>query len=306
MKDYDLHSALSSGDAAGILRNMEELSLQYFDERDENGDLGSASIDQIRDMLVEETIGLLSLKSGKNRADLLPETEGTLHASLKLLKKLQAATRERVYDPRIELVHVFSGAGTYFKENNGEDVHRRWTDRDAIRGAIAVMRGITAAKEAEGTTTTKAPLLFYDGIPEQNNVLREVQQSRPDFPPLYIGDTVREDNGTLRPIIHTGDQARDAMQRLLDPASPLYGRNNISLVGHLVHFIRLPFYEQKELGNRPNFKLWAYPIQPRRGSPTSGIGDTVPNAIATELLRLATYLQKGNLAAKPCTFENVD
>lgn len=222
------------------------------------------------------------------------------------------SNRKRIYPATIDAVLVFSGPGTYDERLKPDQQEwQRNMDRDRTRAGYALMRELTAARKSARTKdpirghdvsiqdiVDDGPFLVYNGIPIENQVLRQVLTRNKDKLPtekILIIDEVRTDT-TFHPIRHTGDQYRSFFQEVVNPSSPLHRIKNVALVAHCPDFVRHPFYAAKykeefeeKLGRRLHF--WAYGIMSRNG--TRNIH------IESELPRLVEYAKRGDLASEP-------
>lgn len=243
-------------------------------------------------------------------------------------KSLQA--RMSAVSPTIDVVHVFSGPGTFFKRlkdgqvewNRGQDLNRFQMGRALFREIAAIRTSILRRMEIATHDLTEedlqkyAGILFYNGVPEENTAMRDAARRnllRMPVEHLALSDTVQEDDGRKQTIRHTGDQVRDLLQQLENPESPLHGKRNIALVGNTLD-IRLPFYMQKyyqeylKRGGDP-LRFWLYGLPPRRGSKHAtgedAREDTVGPYTAWEALRLVRYGHAGHLATEPVILQNI-
>lgn len=228
-----------------------------------------------------------------------------------------AVSRERTYPSNIQAVFVFSGAGTYYERlKTGQEEHWRWMDRDRIRAGTAVVREATASRIRElgidhykrGHYVTHqeilqhGPQFVYNGIPIENEIFRRSLESPfckiPKEKAVVIDEVWKED-GTSHSIRHTGDQVKSLYQQISNPNSSLFGIENIALVAHIPDFIRDIFYTKKYndehlAAGGKGLQFWVYALQSRIG--------TEDKHIASELPRLVTYAQRGDLALEPSDF----
>lgn len=239
--------------------------------------------------------------------------------ALNVVQRLKevAINRERTYPSQIQAVFVFSGPGTYYERlKPGQEKHWRWMDRDRIRAGVAVIREATASRVRElgidpykkGHYTTHeeiiehGPLFVYNGVPVENDVFRTALESPFSKIPkekVVIIDEVLEDDGYSHPIRHTGDQVKSLYQQISNPNSPLHGTEHVALIAHIPDFIRDVFYTKKYndehmAAGSKGVQFWVYALQSRPG--------TEDEHISSELPRLVTYAQRGDLAREPSEF----
>jgi hypothetical protein len=227
-----------------------------------------------------------------------------------------AKNHKRTFPSFLDAVFVFSGPGTiYEKLKPGQEEWMRWMDRDRIRAGRAIVAQVTATRLSESRgwevnvervskkdIEISGPLFVYNGIPIENEMLRQALQFETSKLPtekVAIVDQVMEEDGTVYPIRHTADQVKSFYQAVANPQSPLYGVKNVALVTHIPHFIRVPFYTRKyddELiaQGHEGLNFWVYALRSRPG--------TEEPYIASELSRLITYAQRGHLSTEPSPF----
>lgn len=273
-------------------------SLEWFDGADDRAE-----------KIIEHTKEVVCLSRGINESDLHPETDRVIGTALSIVRQLQGEISKRVYDRRIKAVHVLSGAGSYFEENNGEDECRRWTDRDKIKAGVCLVRAI-AGDVCLGKPKQSTPILFYNGAPNenpglhQNDVMRKLRDEGKlgiSAKNVVISDGYHDEVGYLRDVEHTAHQMMDLYQRLTTSGTALHKERNVLVVDDL--FLRAPFYMQKYLGDLEGGRFWAMQTKRRRGSPKRK--DTAPDAMLGELTRLVWYLKEDQLSDTPIKLENV-
>ena len=250
------------------------------------------------------------------------DLEGKAQAIIGQLQEV-AANHERKYPSDIQAVLVFSGPGTYYEQlKPGEPEWMKLMNRDRVRAGTAVVREVTASRKADDLglprgeihgskmiyddVLTYGPYLVYNGVPikdprleHENKTVREAFHSRFSKLPeqkILVIDELRDVDGTLRPLRHTGDQINSLFQQLQDVNSPIYGVRNLALVSHLAHFIRIPFYLKKyedEFVANGGYRLnyFVYPLIGRPG--------VYEKDIEWEMPRLLEYAAKGDLATEP-------
>lgn len=278
--------------------------------------------------ITEAAITLATQEDHLDRRQLVPETESAVRASLDIIERLRELAGRRTYDPNIEVIHVYSGPGTYFDRTKpGQEERQRWMDHDRILAGVAVLREVAAAKIRQLTglklnavqiskddLTRVGPQLFYNGTPVENQaVQRALSEGRSKVPEtnVVLANDVREDDGSVHAIHHTADQVRSLFQQIDDPQGELHGRRHIAAVAHIPDFVRIPFYlerynQARRQAGGSELKFSAFALKSRRGSSeVGGRLDTVGQHTAAELPRLVKYLQRGDLAAKPVRFENL-
>lgn len=319
-------------DQAQLQRLREDLtrfSRAWYDGVTPDGErLTADNHEQAADALVEVAINAAVQEDRLDRQQLVPETESAVRASLEIVSRLREQAEHRTYDPNIEVVHVYSGPGTYFDRlKPGQIERQRWMDHDRILAGVAVAREVAAAKVGEETgvklhakqvaeddLARVSPQLFYNGAPLENEAIeRAMREGKSAMPieKIIVANEVREDDGSEHAIRHTADQVRSLFQEIGDPGSKLHGRSRIAAVAHIPDFVRIPFYLEKfnQLRRQDGseaLQFWAYALKSRRGSSIPGGRlDTVGEHMANELPRLVKYLQRGDLAAKPVQFENL-
>jgi hypothetical protein len=236
----------------------------------------------------------------------------------RIVQRLEELARdhERMFPSFLDAVLVFSGPGTiYHKLKPGQEEWMRWMDRDRIRAGRAIVADVTAAclSESHGRRVgveevtlddirMSGPLLVYNGIPVENDMLRQALQTqicRLPVEKVVIIDEVVEEDGTTHPIRHTADQVKSFYQTVANPQSPLYGVKNVALVAHIPAFIRIPFYTRKYSDEsiaqgHKGLNFWVYALRSRRGAHEPHL--------ASELYKLITYAELGHLATEPYPF----
>jgi hypothetical protein len=238
--------------------------------------------------------------------------------ALRIVRRLEevASSHKRTYPPFIDAVLVFSGPGTiYHRLKTGQKAWMRWMDRDRIRAGRAIVAEVTAAKLAgrrgrqagadELTVDdirTSGPLFVYNGIPIENDMLRQALQTQTCRLPLekvVIIERVVEGDGSIHPIRHTADQVKSFYQNVANPQSPLYAVKHVALVAHIPSFIRIPFYSRKYddeyiAQGHEGLNFWVYALRSRRG--------TQESYVLSELHKLLAYADLGHLAREPIPF----
>ncbi|MDO8649130.1 MAG: hypothetical protein Q7R81_05105 [Candidatus Peregrinibacteria bacterium] len=324
---------------------------QLFDGHDIDGrEFDSLEMDHIRSCVAWSVIKSMALEMKVDELELVrkgarrsvmdalrivdtlrctPEQRKGQRKSMDSSEEQRSLARAAKFDPRIQIVHVLSGPGTFdtpLKE--GQEEWNRWQDHDRMWYGVKLAAEIAAQKRERdlGVPTTAqkltplharayAPMLFYNGTPVENPVMRAARDAgRLKLPQekVYVADTVRMSDGTPKPIQHTGDQLASLFQELDNPQSPLFGMGNIALVSNMLD-VRVPNYAEAQNQKRKEagleeVKLWLYGVPPRRGSSDAGFGvreDTVAPYLEWELPRLVRYGYQGHLSYKPADFENV-
>ena len=238
--------------------------------------------------------------------------------ALRIVRRLEevAKNRKRMFPSLLDAVLVFSGPGTiYDKLKPGQEEWMRWMDRDRIRAGRAIVAELTATRLAEHRRRktsveevtvedirTSGPLFVYNGIPLENDMLRQAlrtQTLRLPVEKVVIIDQVVEEDGTIHPIRHTADQVKSFYQTVASPQSPLYGVNNVALVAHIPSFIRIPFYTRKYddqfiAEGHKGLDFWVYALRSRQGAQEPHV--------ASELHKLLAYAELGHLATEPSLF----
>jgi|SRR3989344_400897 len=217
------------------------------------------------------------------------------------------------FPAHIQAVLVLGGPGTYIDRlKPQEDEWMRWMNRDRVRAGVAVVREITrSAKSHRRRKQIKlqeislndilelGPYFVYNGAPAENESLRLALSSPFNRLPqkkVIIIDEILEENQSLRPIHHTHDQIKSFYQEVAKWQSLLHHVQNIALVSHSPHFIRIPHYirhfEQIFLEqNRRILSWWAYGVKSRPG--------VFEKFAADELEKLVEYAKLGYLSATP-------
>jgi hypothetical protein len=238
--------------------------------------------------------------------------------ALRIVRQLEevAKNHKRTFPSLIDAVLVFSGPGTiYDKLKPGQKEWMRWMDRDRIRAGRAIVAEVTAARLAEyrGRKTgveevtvdnirTSGPLFVYNGIPLENDMLRQalqLQTCRLPVEKVAIIEQVVEEDGTIHPIRHTADQVKSFYQTVANPQSPLCGVKNVALVAHIPSFIRIPFYTRKYddefiAQGHEGLNFWVHALRNRQGAQEPHV--------ASELHKLLAYAELGHLATEPSPF----
>ena len=238
--------------------------------------------------------------------------------ALRIVRRLEEVSKNhsRTFPTLIDAVLVFSGPGTiYEKLKPRQEEWMRWMDRDRIRAGRAIVAEVTAARLAEyrwqmtnveevtvEDIRTSGPLFVYNGIPLENNMLRQAlrtQTLRLPVEKVVIIDQVVEEDGTTHPIRHTADQVKSFYQAVASTQSPLYEVKNIALVAHIPSFVRIPFYTRKYddqfiAQGRKGLNFWVYALRSRHG--------TQKPYVASELRKLLAYAELGHLATEPSPF----
>jgi hypothetical protein len=312
-----------------LREDLVRLSRAWYDGLTPDGEpLTPENRPQAIEAIVEAAIAAAIHEDHLERRQLVPGTESAVRASLDIVDRLRELAERRTYDPSIEVVHVYSGPGTYFDRTKpGQEERQRWMDHDRILAGVAVVREVAAAKIrqltgvklnagqiSEDDLIRVSPQLFYNGTPVENQaVQRALSEGRSKVPKtkVVVANDMREDDGSTRAIRHTADQVRSLFQQVDNPKSELHGRRHIAAVAHIPDFIRIPFYLEKHNRARlqsggSELKFSAFALKSRRGSSeVGGRLDTVGQHTAAELPRLVKYLQRGDLAAEPVRFESL-
>lgn len=227
-------------------------------------------------------------------------------SGLEVVWRLRVVNRERMrhYPSHIQAVYVLSGPGTYYKRlKPNEPELLRWMDRDRIRAGVAVFTEITKQRiggdfslDNQNITNESYPVFVYNGTPLENEVIKEVLRSPlcklPREKVLLI-EEVKEEDGTVHKIGHTGDQVKSFFQKITDPSSPIFGIWSVAVIQHESDFARTLHYfkkynDERETIELPRLEIYPYALRNRRG--------TLYPLVRAELVRLAPYFQKGDLA----------
>ena len=295
------------------------LATEYYDGIDGKGNVLTEDRNRARSALIEGSLHHVCLKEGIKPAALIDRTREAVERALGLLDALKVAGNERHYDPCIQVIHVVSGPGTYFKDRKPQqppwsNEAFRWRDRDRINAGIAVVHNVTRARLTEVSPDhpltddeqKHAPLLFYNGIPVENSAFQDALSEglfSVPFEKIVVSDTLGNDGGL-------NDQVRDLFQHIDNSESPLFDKGNIALITNISAFLRVPFYVQKYMEERlqqgkEELRMWIYAVKDRRGSRELGKADALGECITADLTRLPLYIQRGFLPPKPWRFENL-
>ena len=236
----------------------------------------------------------------------------------RIVRRLEEVARnhERTFTSLLDAVLIFSGPGTiYDMLKPGQEEWMRWMDRDRLRAGRAIVAEVTAARLSErrgqrigveeltvDDIRMSGPLFVYNGIPIENDMLREALRTQTCKLPLekvVIIDEVVEEDGAIHPIRHTADQVKSFYQTVANPQSPLYGVKNVALIAHIPHFIRILFYTRKYndesiAQGHKGLNFWVYALRSRRGAQEP--------YVASELHKLIAYAELGYLATEPSPF----
>ena len=209
------------------------------------------------------------------------------------------------FDPQvtadIDAIHVFSGPGTFLTPLKERDEDwMAWFDQARLSKGILLVLQVTSLrtnkplhKIAKEDIEKAGPYLIYNGIPIENKVFRSCI-NLPDFPipqsKIIIADEI-EENGTKRPIKHTGDQVATLPTHLLGNEI----KGSIALVSNAPHFIRILRYLTRYKTIPEHFSIIPFPIASRP--------DWAKKATDHAVQKLFAYLALGYLSEKPTKFE---
>lgn len=181
------------------------------------------------------------------------------------------AVRRQVLTPaevrKIKAIWVFSGAGTLRNPLKKDEIWRKypwsgWHDRRRLHYGAWLLRkiaeqrsnlrldGITDSREMREVLSEYGPVLLYNGIPEENSVVRAVLEEPKlaipkdkvhliDYAAYRLRSEKEEiisEHGVLRPIKTTIDQVRSADFSFVDNWQV---SDRVAIVSHAPHFIRI-------------------------------------------------------------------
>jgi len=210
------------------------------------------------------------------------------------------------FDPQvtaeIDAIHVFSGPGTFLTPLKERDEDwMAWFDQTRLSKGILLVLQVTSLrtnkplhKVTKEDIERLGPYLIYNGIPLENKVFRSCIDL-PDFTipksKIIIADEI-EENGTKRPIKHTGDQVATFPSHLLGNEI----KGSIALVSNAPHFIRILRYLTKYKTIPEHFSIIPFPIL---SDPAWAKKDA-----DHESQKLFDYLPLGYLSETPAKFES--
>ena len=143
------------------------------------------------------------------------------------------------------------------------------------------------------------PLFVFNGTKTENNQLKTFMKTPywqiPQDKVLIFDEFCPKDITTPKEHENTKDQIESFYSHISDVASPLFGVNEIGILSHAAHFVRIPFYLEevnKKYQTRLDYKPFYWIFRVREN-------ENFRAELEKELAKLKTSAQQKALAPNP-------